>query len=311
MGRRSPGLLFVAALIASSIGKWPHLPFSNPPERRDNPRLWLGNTVRHGICITSRVNDATYFSIRCSTYNDSRICGDLAMCVSPVPLRKSRNQNKLRIMQVSCRTVLLVRMRGASRGEAESSSRIDGRAEAGDHPHAPRSPRGVLRRREETGQSLNDLLIEAAARLVGVPRFLRCRRADPGAKAGKIAGASLVDCWVKLPNNSLQKEGDPAVSGPRDPGLERRQMTTAEAKCRWWVQDTGPNAIKLSVNSDFFVLAINFAWAYHVEHRYVHKIVIAKNPQIQDASTATYRYDIRIVGNEKPKPFDGNDLHIP
>ncbi len=23
------------------------------------------NTVRHGICITSRVNDATYFSIRC------------------------------------------------------------------------------------------------------------------------------------------------------------------------------------------------------------------------------------------------------
>src|SRR5208337_5500181 len=32
-----------------------------------------------------------------TTYNDSRICGDLAMCVSPVPLRKSRNQNKLRI----------------------------------------------------------------------------------------------------------------------------------------------------------------------------------------------------------------------
>src|SRR5208282_1087746 len=32
-----------------------------------------------------------------TTYNDSRICGDLAMCVSPVPLRKFKNQNKLRI----------------------------------------------------------------------------------------------------------------------------------------------------------------------------------------------------------------------
>ena len=31
---------------------------------RDNPLTPMGNTVRHGICPTSRVNDVTCFSIR-------------------------------------------------------------------------------------------------------------------------------------------------------------------------------------------------------------------------------------------------------
>ncbi len=41
-------------------------PFSgNTRDLSADPDRSRVNTVRHGICITSRVNDATYFSIRC------------------------------------------------------------------------------------------------------------------------------------------------------------------------------------------------------------------------------------------------------
>jgi hypothetical protein len=43
----------------------------------------------------------------------------------------------------------------------------------------------LLRRREETGQSLNDLLIEAAARLVGVP-VPPMPKGIPGRRPGKL-----------------------------------------------------------------------------------------------------------------------------
>ena len=44
---------------------------------------------------------------------------------------------------------------------------------------------GRSRRREETGQSLNDLLIEAAARLVGVP-VPPLPKGIPGRRPGKL-----------------------------------------------------------------------------------------------------------------------------
>lgn len=42
----------------------------------------------------------------------------------------------------------------------------------------------LLRRREETGQSLNDLLVEAAATLVGMP-VPKIQKGIPGRKPGR------------------------------------------------------------------------------------------------------------------------------
>ncbi len=69
---RHPGganFLYGAAsvrLLSQKIGMVQKRPFSgNTRDLSADPDRSRVNTVRHGICVTSRVNDATYFSIRC------------------------------------------------------------------------------------------------------------------------------------------------------------------------------------------------------------------------------------------------------
>jgi hypothetical protein len=50
----------------------------------------------------------------------------------------------------------------------------------------------LLRRREETGQPLNDLLVEAAARLVGMP-VPQIQKGIPGPKPGQKKGGGRAE----------------------------------------------------------------------------------------------------------------------